>query len=68
MSHPIGTDPLAEYYDETMRLIQQFAMEDVPRYLRPKPWPDEKFAAIGQRLATGARMAAAEKSRTRRAV
>jgi hypothetical protein len=54
-------DPLASHYAETLRLIQELAMADVPRYLRTKPWTPEKLAPVAAMLAQGARMAAAEK-------
>lgn len=63
----MAEDPLEAHYAETLRLIQELAMADVPRYLRSKPWSPEKLAPLAALLATGARMAAAEKRPVRRA-
>lgn len=54
-------DPLEAHYAETLRLIQELAMADVPRMFKTKPWTPEKLAPLAEMLAAGARMAAAEK-------
>jgi hypothetical protein len=61
------TDLLLEHYIDTLLEIQRLAMADVPRCFRTKPWSRDKLAPLADMLAQGARLAAAEPRKVRRA-